>query len=180
MLHEIHNPLETLSLKKSAMKNLIVLFLIFLSISVQGQDKSSEAGGPPTRSELIGFWKKIDFPNAEKLNKVNPWPQKHQWFAFYDNGKVYSMMSDIEANYSIKDLEALFSILPADKTPNFTLEGQFLSIDNKEIKDYLEIWGVNLFAVNTKDFIKKGNLMMTLDDGNGNVIYYRLLKRIVQ
>jgi len=25
---------------------------------------------------------------------------------------------------------------------------------------------------------KKGNLLMTLDDGEGNVVYYRLLKRI--
>jgi hypothetical protein len=160
------------------MRNTIFIFLTFLSFSVFGQESESEAGGPPKLSELIGFWKNVDIPNVEKLNSVNPWPQKYQWFAFYDNGKVYSMMTDNNADHSIKELEEIFSILPSDKTPNYKLEGQFLTIDNKEIKDYQELWGVNLFAIDINDFIKKGNLMMTLDDGNGNVIYYRLLKRI--
>jgi hypothetical protein len=39
---------------------------------------------------------------------------------------------------------------------------------------------VNLFAIDINEFLKKGNLIMSLDDGkgNGNVIYYRLLKKI--
>lgn len=129
-------------------------------------------------SELIGFWKKIELPNEEKLNKVNPWPQKHQWFAFYKSGKVYSMMTANDHDYSVNDLEKIFSILPKDKTPDYKLEGQFLTIDNKEIKDYQELWGVNLFAIDINEFLKKGNLLMSLDDGEGNVIYYRLLKRL--
>ena len=72
----------------------------------------------------------------------------------------------------------IFKALPFEKTPNFNLSGQFLTIDNKEIKDYEEVWGVNLFAIDVNDFIKKGNLIMSLDDGKGNVIYYRLLKKI--
>ena len=159
-------------------KNIFIIALIFLSISVFAQENKSEAGGPPMLSELIGFWKKVEIPNEEKLNKENPWPQKYQWFAFYENGKVYSMMSDIDYNYSSKELKEIFSVLPSEKIPNYILEGQFLTIDNKEIKDYQELWGVNLFAKDINKFLKKGNLMMTLDDGTGNVIYYRLLKRI--
>ncbi len=159
-------------------KSTIIILLTFLSFSVFGQENKSEAGGPPNLSELIGFWKKVELPNEDKINKSNPWPQKFQWFAFYDNGKVYSMMSDKDYDYSEKDLKEIFKILPVDKTPNFKLDGQFLIIDNIEIKDYQELWGVNLFAIDINDFLKKGNLMMTLDDGNGNVIYYRLLKRI--
>lgn len=75
-------------------------------------------------------------------------------------------------------LQATEQLTIRQKTPNYTLKGQFLTIDNKEIKDYQELWGVNLFAIDVNNFLKKGNLMMTLDDGNGNVIYYRLLKRI--
>jgi hypothetical protein len=161
------------------MKNLFITFLILTSISTFSQEKSS-AGGPPKIDELIGFWKKIEIPNVENLNQVNPWPQKYQWFAFYENGKVYSMTSDIEAEYSAKELKEVFKMLPSKKTPNFKLNGQFLKIDNKEIKDYIELWGVNLFAKDVNDFLKKGNLLMTLDDGkgNGNVIYYRLLEKI--
>ncbi|KFF13451.1 hypothetical protein IW15_06570 [Chryseobacterium soli] len=88
------------------------------------------------------------------------------------------MMSDQDSDYSAKDLKEIFATLPAGKTPNYKLDGQFLTIDNKDIKDYQELWGVNLFAVDIDDFFKKGNLIMTLDDGNGNVIYYRLLQRI--
>lgn len=159
-------------------KNIILLLFTFFSYSIFGQETQSAAGGPPKLSEIIGFWKKVDFPNEDKMNKVNPWPQKYQWFAFYDNGKVYSMMSDSDENYTTKDLKEIFKILPADKTPNFKYNGQFLTIDNKEIKDYQEIWGLNLFAIDINDFLKKGNMIMTLDDGNGNVIYYRLLKKI--
>jgi len=88
------------------------------------------------------------------------------------------MMSANDHDYSLKDLGKIFSILPIDKTPDYKLEGQFLTIDNKEVKDYQELWGVNLFAIDINDFIKKGNLMMSLADGKGNVIYYRLLKRL--
>lgn len=159
-------------------KNTIVFLFTFLSFSVFGQEKKSEAGGPPKLSELMGFWKKVEFPNEDKLNKSNPWPKKFQWFAFYDNGKVYSFMADRDYNYSSKELKEIFAILPIDKTPNYKLDGQFLTIDNKEIKGYQELWGMNLFAIDINDFLKKGSLMMTLDDGNGNVIYHRLLKRI--
>jgi hypothetical protein len=87
-------------------------------------------------------------------------------------------MSDKDYDYSSKELKEVFNVLPYDKTPNYILNGQFLSIDNKEIKDYEEKWGVNLFAIDVNDFVKKGNLIMSLDDGKGNVIYYRLLKKI--
>ena len=160
------------------MKNTILFLFILFSFPVLKQENISEAGGPPNLSDLIGFWKKVEIPNGDKFNEVNPWPQNFQWFAFYENGKVYSMMSDTDNEYSSKELKEIFNILPADKTPNYNLEGQFLTIDNKEIEDYQELWGVNLFAMDINEFLKKGNLMMTLDDGNGNVVYYRLLERI--
>lgn len=159
-------------------KNIITVLFLCFALSTFGQESNSEAGRPPKLSELIGFWKKVELPNEEQLNTVNPWTQKYQWFAFYENGKIYSMMSDNDADYTAKDLKEIFDILPAEKTPNYELSGQFLTIDNKEIKNYQELWGVNLFVIDVNDFLRKGNLIMTLDDGSGNVIYYRLLERI--
>lgn len=159
-------------------KNTILILLAFITFSLFAQENKSEAGGPPKLSELIGFWKKVEIPNEEELNKENPWPQKYQWFAFYEDGKVHSMMSDIDFDYSAEELNETFKILPSHNTPSYKLNGQFLLLYNREIKDYQELWGVNLFAVDVNDFLKKGNLMMTLDDGTGNVIYYRLLKKI--
>ena len=68
-------------------KTLLILFTVF-SVSLFAQENKSAAGGPPKLSELLGFWKKVEIPNEDKLNQINPWPQKYQWFAFYENGKV--------------------------------------------------------------------------------------------
>jgi hypothetical protein len=155
------------------------LLFFFLSFCAISQEKSkSDAGGPPTLKELVGFWKMIDLPNKEKMNKVNPWPQPYQWFVFYENGKIYSMMNSQDGAYSTKELAQIFEVLPKDKTPNYKLDGQFVIIDNPEIKDYQEIWGVNIFAKDIGSKVKKGDLIMSLDDGNGKAIYYRLLRRI--
>lgn len=170
--------ISNMSNSTMTIKNLTLVFLLFLSFSSCAQETKSETGGPPELSQLIGFWKKVEIPNPEKVNMVNPWSSKYQWFAFYGNGKIYSMMSDRDNTYSSKELKKIFDILPAGKTPNFKLDGHFLIIDNMEIRDYQEIWGVNLFAKDINEFLKKGMLLMTLDDGKGNVIYYRLLKRI--
>lgn len=138
---------------------------------------NSDAGGPPTKQQLIGFWKMVEFPKKE-LNQVNPWPLPYQWFAFYEDGKVYSMMTSQGSNYTAEDLDEIFKTLPNSKTPNYKLQGQFVTIDNPEIKNYQELWGVNLFAKDIEGLAKKGDLIMTLDDGKGNVVYYRLLRRV--
>jgi hypothetical protein len=88
------------------------------------------------------------------------------------------MTASEDGNYSAKELNEIFKGLPADKTPNFKLLGQFLTVDNPQPKNYQELWGVNLFAKDVKELLKKGYLIMTLDNGSGNVAYYRLLKRV--
>ena len=160
------------------MKRVLLILFTIISISVRGQEKRSDAGGPPKLDELIGFWKKVELPNEKEINKTNPWPQKFQWFAFYENGKVYSMMTDTDNNYSSKELKELFDILPGERVPNYKLEGQFLTIDNKEIENYQELWGVNLLAIDVNEILKKGRLIMSLDDGQGNVVYIRLIEKV--
>ncbi|MDI9256860.1 hypothetical protein [Flavobacterium sedimenticola] len=158
-------------------KFILILFVTF-SYSSFAQLKSNENGGPPTISELIGYWKKVDYPAAERKSQVNPWPQKYQWFAFYENGKVYSMMMDSDANFTPKELDEIFSALPKEGNPDYKYRGGIMLITNKKIEDYREIWGVNMFAKDINEYMKKGRLMMTLDDGNGKVVYYRLLEKI--
>lgn len=156
---------------------ILLILCLTLTYTVHAQE-NNDAGGPPSRDQLIGVWKNVEIPNASKINKVNPWPQKFQWFAFYENGKIYSMMSDKDYDYSSKELMEIFNTLPSNKTPNFVLNGLFLTIDNKENKNYIETWGVNLFTKDFNEFIKKGYLIMSLDNGQGDVVYYRLLKKI--
>lgn len=158
-------------------KSLLLFFLISISFSAMAQ---SDAGGPPKKEDLIGYWKMKNVEKLEKMNGENPWPQKYQWFAFYENGKIFSMMTEQDYNYTSQELKVIFDVLPKEKVPNYSLQGQFVLINNPEIKGYEETWGVNLFAKDINDFLKKGNLLMTLVDGseNGKVIYYRLLERI--
>lgn len=160
------------------MKTMLLVLASLLVLPSFGQEGRSEAGGPPTLSELVGFWKKVEIPNEQTLNRENPWPQRYQWFAFYANGKVYSMMANEDSPFTAKELKEIFDTLPADKTPSYQLNGQFVTIDSKEIEGYRELWGVNLFTKDVNDFLKKGYLIMTLDDGRGEIMYYRLLRRV--
>jgi hypothetical protein len=158
----------------------IVFFLLIANSAIsQEKNTKSEAGGPATAKELVGFWKMMPLPN-KSANKINPWPQEYQWFCFTENGKVYSMMKSENGEYSSSELSNVFQVLPKDKTPNYKLQGQFVIIDNPAIKNYKELWGTNIFAKDIEGIAKKGDLIMTLDDGTqtGKVVYYRLLRRI--
>ncbi|MBO6535458.1 MAG: hypothetical protein JJ966_04500 [Balneolaceae bacterium] len=161
------------------MKKHFFPFLFFILVVVPcfaQSDDEEPTGGPPTTDELIGFWKLQELP--PDMNKVNPWPLPYQWFGFYENGKLYTMMNTEDEDYSVEDLKEIFSALPEEKTPNFVHQGQFLTVDQPEMQDYLELWGVNIFYKDVGKFAKKGDLIMSLDDGNGEVIYYRLLRKI--
>lgn len=168
--------------RKLQIKNIVLsLFLLLIShniVSQEGKTKSS-AGGPATAQELIGYWRMVPLPNSA-VNKVNPWPQKHQWFQFTKEGKINSMMDDENKDYSEKELQTIFEVFPKHKVPNYKLEGQFVIINNPEIKNYSEVWGANIFVRDIDGVAKKGDLIMSLDDGSqtGKVIYYRLLRRI--
>jgi hypothetical protein len=162
-------------------KNIFQFCLLLLSFNVVAQDgnKKSQAGGPATPNELIGFWKMVPLQNP-KINKINPWPQSYQWFEFSKDGKISSMMSDENKEHSSNELHTIFKVFSKNRIPNYKVNGSFVTIDNPEIKNYLEIWGTNIFAKDIEGIAKKGDLMMTLDDGTqtGNVVYYRLLRRV--
>jgi hypothetical protein len=170
-------------------KTVYSLFLfLFITCSALSQETAvkqeakttkSSAGGPATAKELVGFWKMIPLPN-KAVNKVNPWPLAYQWFQFTESGKLYSMMLSDNNEYSSSELAATFKVLPKNTTPNYKVQGQFVTIDNPSVKNYKEIWGTNIFAKDIEGVAKAGDLIMTLDDGTntGKVIYYRLLRRI--
>ncbi len=155
---------------------IILLYISLLAFTSHAQNSS--AGGPPTEKQLIGFWKKVNHPNEDEINIVNPWPQKFQWFAFYKDGSFNSMMMDEDANYSAKDLNTMFKIFPHNQSPQYILNGQMLLITQPTIPDYQETWGVNLLAMDINELLTKGRLIMSLDDGAGNPIYYRILERV--
>lgn len=171
-------------------KKIFYAFFLFLLItcSILAQETAvkqetkttkSDAGGPATTKQLVGYWKMIPLPN-KAVNKVNPWPMAYQWFQFTESGKLYSMMLSDSKEYTSSELAATFKVLPKNTTPNYKVQGQFVTIDNPIAKNYREIWGTNIFAKDIEGIAKKGDLIMSLDDGTntGKVIYYRLLRRV--
>lgn len=149
---------------------------LLFSTSCFGQ--GSYAGGPPTTKQLYGYWKMVNHPNIDAIQVENPWPQKYQWFALEKDGSFYSMMSDVDANHTAKDLKQIFKLLPKNQSQKYNHQGQMLYITHSIIPNYQEIWGVNLMAMDVNSFLTKGRLIMSLDDGNGNIIYYRLMERV--
>ena len=134
-------------------------------------------GGPPTRAQLIGSWKLIEWPNPD-VQKVNPWPMPYQWFAFYEDGRFLSMMNSNDDDYTKKELDLIFSALPSN-SPKFELKGQFMTVENPEIEGYFELWGMNIFTRDMKQVVKKGDLVMSLADPETlEPIYFRLLRKV--
>lgn len=157
-------------MKKTILLLFILLFPKFIS--------ASDLGGPPNKSELLGYWKMIEFPYPKK-NKVNPWPLPYQWFAFYDDGSFYSVMSSKDENLSSKELKASFSVFTKEMSPQYKLTGQFIIIQYPDIKNYEQLWGINIFRKDLNETIKKGDMIMSLADSkDGKPIYYRLLRKI--
>ena len=161
------------------MKSIFIIIVILMTFTskIDAQSDTSKIGFFPSKQQLIGVWEMIELPNKD-LNQVNPWPLPYQWFRFDSNGKICSFMTSVKKKYSIYELDVLFNTFPKNKTPNYHLLGQFLTIDNPDIDDYQEVWGVNVFSKDVEGVAKKGDLIMTLDDGEGEVIYYRLLRKV--
>ena len=165
------------------LKIIISIAVYFFTFNSNGQEPKSDAGGPPELSEIIGYWKMVDFPQRAKMNKIDdPWPQPYQYFAFYEDHTVCSMMTTVDGNYSSQELDQVFKAFPKNASPTFQYNGKFIKIVNPAEGANIEMWGANLFAKDIGKTIKKGDLMLTLDDGthqgNKSIIYYRLLRKI--
>jgi hypothetical protein len=148
-----------------------------LSFSAYAQEQKAPAAKYAVQNDLIGYWKKVEVPTAI-INEVNPWPQKFQWFAFYESGKMYSFMSDTKFDLSVRELHEIFMALPDKSCPTYEISGKFLFVTNESIQDYSETWGIKLLTRDVNSYLKDGNIIMTLDDGEGNAIYARILQRI--
>ena len=82
-------------MKKWTMGVVLVVFLSVLGmfVSVNAAPESGASASTKfrfaSRSEVIGHWEMVQMPEAtrQKVNKLDPWPQPYQWFAFYDDGR---------------------------------------------------------------------------------------------
>ncbi len=157
--------------------SLFTLLFLFAPASLRADDR----GGFAKPGDEIGYWTMIPF-SAELAakNTENPWTLPHQYFAFYENGEMFSHMSTHPSEPTHESLDKLHDMFPNAVHYHFNKDG-FLVVTREDQPEEDELWGVNLIA---KDFtmsgtdFKAGDLLMSLDDGQGNVVYHRLLRRI--
>ncbi len=143
--------------------------------------RADDRGGFAKPGDEVGYWTMIPF--SEELaakNTENPWSLPHQYFAFYANGEMFSHMSSHPSEPTHESLDKLHAMFPNAVHYQYNKDG-FLVVTREDQPFNKELWGVNLiskdFSMSGTDF-KAGDLLMSLDDGQGNVVYRRLLRRI--
>ena len=143
--------------------------------------RADERGGFAKPGDVVGYWQMI--PMSAELaakNVENPWPLPFQYFAIYANGEMFAHMSTHATEHTAASLDQLHAMLPKTVRYAFNVDG-FMVVTRADQPDAQELWGVNLLA---QDFtsggtdFKKGDLLMSLDDGHGNPVYRRLLRRL--
>lgn len=157
------------------------LRVLALLVAIASSAAADDRGGFAGKADVIGYWTMIPWsPELAAMNRTDPWPQPFQYFAYYENGEMFSHMSTHATDHTPESLDTLHGMLPHTVHFHFDTDG-FMVVEREDDPDNPEKWGVNLIA---KDFssggtdFKTGDLVMSLDDGQGNVVYRRLLRRI--
>lgn len=173
------------SLVKKVFVSVFLIGCCFLGLFLYSwaQKNNSEFGRFAKKDEIVGCWKLVPIPPevAQKINKVNPWPLPYQWFAIYNDGRIFSYMSSNDQNLKASELEETFKVIPANMTYEFN--SGFMTISYSDLKNIKELWGVNLIKKEVK--IKgvaptlPGDIVMSLQGSQKDgVIYYRHLRKI--
>jgi len=160
------------------MKKVFAAICWFFLVQNAGFADASVKNGPPNPDEIIGYWKLTAWP-VQGMNRVNPWPQPHQYFAFYADGQIVTIMSSMDQTPKPSDLDQVKEIF-GDKNPTYKWYKNFIVVRQLTIPNYSETWGMNIFRKAEPQLsFGKGDLVMTLAGGdNGEPVYYRWLTRI--
>lgn len=140
---------------------------------------SDDRGRFARPEEVQGYWQLVPMSaELQAKNTRNPYPLPYQYFAFYADGSMVVHMSTHKTTHTAQSLDRLKGMLPAVQSYSFA--GGFLVIRHKELKQP-ERWAVNIFTTSFQSAgtsFQKGDILMSLDDGAGNPVYRRLLRRI--
>ena len=160
------------------LSSLVLGCLLPIAVSTRAEDAR---GGFAKSGDVVGYWALI--PMSAELTAKNletPWPQPYQYFALYANGEMFSHLSTHATDHTPASLDQLHGMLPKTVHYSFNPDG-FMVVTRGDPPHPKELWGVTLlrqdFSSAGTDF-KAGDLIMSLDDGRGRVVYRRLLRRI--
>ena len=173
-------------------KLLVVVCMLGISIASSQTRCFAEEDQPgrfAKRNELIGIWRRIPLPEETAKKFVERWPAPDQWFAFYEDGRVASMMvsGGIDRPLSKKDLEEVLQKVEGSKFVYGDPGG--VEITYHDIPKFKELWGVNIFTRAHQSArlgniqFQPGDIMMTLDAttydaSKSGIIYIRHLRKV--
>lgn len=132
--------------------------------------------------DIIGCWERVDFSEEaqKRINEIEPWPTRYQWFCFEPDGILYSYGSSTYSKQTSKSLREALKLLPKDITYTVLQKG-VIKTEQKSAHQTL-IWG-GAFMGNSVSFdgkvFEKGTFIMSLySPKKEKPVYYRYLKKI--
>lgn len=85
-----------------------MVFIVCLSVTYAGAE---DLGGFAEPEEIIGIWEMIPLPFEQRINNVNPWPAKYQYYYISHDGKFCNIGlsgSSIKVDGTYKDFKKVF------------------------------------------------------------------------
>jgi len=160
--------------------------LLFLTLFFYSTFAS--ALNPPikTPEDIIGCWERINFSKdaQDKINEIEPWPGRYQWFCFDADGNFSSMASTRPQNVTSKSLQEAFAILPKETKYTIIQRGIVKTVQifqNSTSKQIIH-WGANFLGRSVffdNKTIKKGTLIMSIyDPEKQKNVYHRYMIKI--
>ncbi|MCX5863772.1 MAG: hypothetical protein NTW42_01685 [Deltaproteobacteria bacterium] len=182
--HQIDN--NKIKLSKKIFTTIFLVLCCFSGLLIYSgtQKSNSEVGRFAKKEEIVGYWKLVTLPHdlSQKINKVNPWPLPYQWFAIYNDGKIFSFMSSKDQVLTAIELDKLCKSIPPNTTYEFN--SGFLTVSYSDMKNIKELWGVNIIKKEIK--IRgvapalPGDIVMSIQGGpKDGIIYFRHLRKII-
>jgi hypothetical protein len=154
--------------------------LLFVTLSLLVGQACAQNNSPiATKDQLLGCWSLIDFSMEarKKINEVDPYPARYQWFCFEQDGTLRAIASTAPMEATMKTLREAFASLPS--AINYKIVKPGLIETTQPSSGRTMAWTASL-TLNPMSFdgktIDKGTLTMGLIDvQKQKTVYWRYL-----
>ena len=171
-------------MKKWTLGVVLVVFLSVLGMfaTVHAAPESGDGDSPNVRcaerSAVIGHWRMVQLTEEtrQKINKIDPWPQPYQYFAFYEDGRHNFAFSS--KDMTVADLEAVFATGESFRFEYLEEHRVYRITQPDGISLYMTISVCRrpLNLVNSR--FETGDLLMAILDNKGQRVHHRQLRRM--
>ena len=133
-------------------------------------------------SELQGCWERMLFPEnvMKRLNEVEPWPARYQWFCFEANGRMSMYASHQPLRLSASQLRERMHGTTSTQSYQVMRHGFVQTLEAQHARSTR--WLAGFTAIGTSLYgtsIGKGTLVMSVfDPEKRREVYWRYLRRV--